>query len=146
MKLFDKTLSIMERSLDVRLDRQTVLAGNLANADTPGFAPKDVDFQVAMASAEIANPSMPPELRAAASAAGTAATPMPEMGAPPTAGMGETPIIDGKGTTPSLDGNSVDVDRTMVAMAQNAIQYGATARAAGKKLAILRYVASDGAG
>jgi flagellar basal-body rod protein FlgB len=33
----------------------------------------------------------------------------------------------------------------MVALAQNGLQYSASAKAAGKKLAILRYVASDGA-
>jgi flagellar basal-body rod protein FlgB len=32
----------------------------------------------------------------------------------------------------------------MVAMAENALQYASSARAAGKKLAILRYVVSDG--
>ena len=36
--------------------------------------------------------------------------------------------------------------QTMVAMAENGLQYGAAARAAGKKLAILRYVANDGNG
>ena len=40
----------------------------------------------------------------------------------------------------------VDLDRTMVALAENGLQYGASARAAGKKLAILRYVSSDGNG
>ncbi|MGD0839194.1 MAG: hypothetical protein ABSB49_21365, partial [Polyangia bacterium] len=39
-----------------------------------------------------------------------------------------------------------DLDRTMVAMAENALQYAASARAAGVKLGILRYVASDGNG
>ena len=34
----------------------------------------------------------------------------------------------------------------MAGLAENALQYGASARAAGKKLAILRYVASEGAG
>jgi hypothetical protein len=34
----------------------------------------------------------------------------------------------------------------MVALAENGMQYGASARAAGKKLAILRYVSSDGNG
>ena len=43
------------------------------------------------------------------------------------------------------DGNAVDLDRAMVALAQNGLQYAASAKAAGKKLAILRYVASDGA-
>ncbi len=49
------------------------------------------------------------------------------------------------GAAPGLDGNAVDLDRTTAAIAENALQYGAAAKAAGKKLAILRYVASDGA-
>ena len=48
------------------------------------------------------------------------------------------------GGTPSFDGNEVDLDTTMSAMAENAIQYGANARAASAKLAILKYVVSDG--
>ena len=51
---------------------------------------------------------------------------------------------DDPSAAPGLDGNAVDLDRTMGAIAENAIQYGAAAKAAAKKLAILRYVASDG--
>lgn len=54
-------------------------------------------------------------------------------------------VTDVPGVT-GLDDNSVDLDRTMVAMAENGLQYGAAARAAGKKLAILKYVANDGVG
>jgi flagellar basal-body rod protein FlgB len=53
-------------------------------------------------------------------------------------------VVDLPSSNASLDGNTVDLDRTMVAMAENALQYGASARAAGRKLAILKYVASDG--
>ena len=53
-------------------------------------------------------------------------------------------IHSGGGTSPSLDGNQVDLDRTMAGLAENSLQYGASAKAAGKKLAILRYVVSDG--
>jgi flagellar basal body rod protein FlgB len=56
----------------------------------------------------------------------------------------DIPLVDAAGSAPSLDGNKVDLDRTMVALAENGLQYGASARAAGKKLAILRYVSSDG--
>ena len=48
MKIFDRTLGTLERALDARLLRHNVLAGNLANADTPGFVPRDVDFAAAM--------------------------------------------------------------------------------------------------
>jgi flagellar basal body rod protein FlgB len=58
----------------------------------------------------------------------------------------DIPLIDAAGSSPSMDGNRVDLDRTMVALAENGLQYGASAKAAGKKLAILRYVSSDGQG
>lgn len=126
MKLFDATLNLLERSLDVRLERHNVLASNLANADTPGFKPLDVDFGAAMqqaaadlAAADQANPAGP---------------------------RSPTPTVTGRGpgAAAGLDGNTVDADRTLVALAENGLQYGADSRAAGKKLAILRYVASDG--
>ncbi len=141
MKIFDATLSTLERSLDVRLARQAVLAGNVANADTPGFQPKDLDFRAAMDAAapgQAAPPSATARLRAGdvplTLAGGLSAT-------DPGAFVGEV-----AGAAAGLDGNAVDLDRTLAAVAENALQYGASAKAAGKKLAILRYVANDGNG
>jgi flagellar basal body rod protein FlgB len=59
-------------------------------------------------------------------------------------GGDDIPVIDAGAQAPSIDGNGVDLDRTMAALAENGLQYAAGARAAGKKLAILRYVVSDG--
>jgi len=151
MNVFDKTLATLERSLDARLLRQNVLAGNIANANTPGFTPKDVDFEAAMASAQ-REPGV--SLAAPSSAEGSTSPGPIALDAPraaPRALDGGTsawsaPLVHAAGASPGLDGNAVDLDRTMVAMAQNALQYSANARAAGRKLAILRYVASDGAG
>lgn len=42
---FDKALGYHEQSLRVRSQRASVLANNLANADTPGFKAKDIDFK-----------------------------------------------------------------------------------------------------
>ena len=141
MRIFDATLSTLERALDVRLARQSVLAGNVANADTPGFQPRELDFAAAMAAvAPGASPHPTAEgpLRAgdvALSAAGALAPAAPEEF------IGEVP-----GAPAGLDGNAVDLDRTLVAVSENAMQYGVAARAAGKKLAILRYAANDGNG
>jgi flagellar basal-body rod protein FlgB len=140
MKLFDTTLARLERSLDVRLARQNVLAANIANVDTPGYNAKDVDFQAAMAAAEKSGGA------GAMTLASTDESHMGTGGAATSSGAADIPLIDAAGSAPSLDGNKVDLDRTMVAMAENGLQYGASARAAGKKLAILRYVSSDGNG
>ncbi len=160
MKVFDKTLATLERALDARLLRQNALAGNIANANTPGYTPKDIDFEAAMASAprEPAAPgasgstSVLTEPGSAAGLGTSASEPLP-LDAPRPAlqslGPGDTsasPLVGAAGASPGLDGNAVDLDRAMVALAQNALQYTAAARAAGKKLAILRYVASDGTG
>jgi len=141
VRIFDATLTTLERALDVRLARQTVLAGDVANADTPGYQPRDLDFAAAMAAAS-PGPARPPALEGtlragdvALSAAGalTPAAPEQFIAAVPGAGAG-------------LDGNAVDLDRALVAASENALQYGAAAKAAGKKLAILRYAANDGQG
>ena len=43
-KLIGKTISMLSRVLDYRSTNHKVIAGNLANIDTPGFRPKDVSF------------------------------------------------------------------------------------------------------
>jgi len=117
MKLFDSTVSTLERSLDVRLQRQNLLAGDVANANTPGYSPKDLNFRAAMDAATGAQEGQPP---------------------PPIDAF----ITETEGT-PGLDGNRVDADHALVQLAQNAIQYGASARAVGKKLEILKAVADS---
>lgn len=136
MRIFDATLSTLERSLDVRLARQAVLAGNVANADTPGFVARELDFDAAMAAVD-GDPS--PAL-----AIPTRAGDLPVLAGPTSPAAPERFVHADPAPAPGIDGNAVDLDRTLGAVAENAIQYGAAAKAAAKKLAILRYVASDG--
>ena len=146
MKIFDATLSQLERSLDVRLLRHNLLSANLANVDTPGFRPKDLDFTAAMVSVENRSQDSA-TLEAVTTASGHMQIGVPIGSAGAQDGQlspKDLPVVDLPSSNASLDGNTVDLDRTMVAMAENALQYGASARAAGRKLAILKYVASDG--
>lgn len=143
MKLFDTTLTKLESALDVRLERQNVLNGNLANLDTPGFLPKELDFQKALAAAQ--QPEGPSARQAAASEPPREGfIPLGDT-APAPAGTAAfvkvAPELQG-----GLDGNGVDLDKTMVELARNSLLYGAAAKAAGKKLALLKYVAGDGIG
>lgn len=125
MKIFDNRLALLERALDLRLERHGRLSGNLANVDTPGYAPKDIDFDRAIADAQ---------------AALDTDRPAPQGIAPGSYEM------EGPSGSPSLDGNRVSLDGTMAALNENALKYTAASRAAGKKLALLRYVANDGLG
>lgn len=46
---FESALGIHEQALRFRGERASVLANNLANADTPGYKAKDLDFKSALA-------------------------------------------------------------------------------------------------
>lgn len=157
MKIFDATMSTLERSLDVRLSRQTVLAGNLANANTPDFVQRDLDFAAAMAAASAPAASLETGGGAAHLSGApwggpvqptAAARPgdLPLASIAPRLGAPEQFIAEVQGSAPGLDGNAVDLDRASASLAENALQYGAAAKAVGKKLAILKYAASDGQG
>jgi len=154
VKLFDTTLGTLERALDARLLRHNLLAGNLANSDTPGYVPRDLDFAAAMREQAGDAAGAPPTPRAGLTLAsaghatfGAGDIPLAAAGAiePAARGAPGAPILAVQGAAAGLDGNAVDVDRALAAVAENAIQYNAAARAAQKKLAILRYAASDGA-
>lgn len=41
----DNSIKILEKMLDVAAFRQKLLASNIANADTPGYKAKDINFQ-----------------------------------------------------------------------------------------------------
>ncbi|MCC7074061.1 MAG: flagellar basal body rod protein FlgB [Deltaproteobacteria bacterium] len=132
MKLFDGALPTLERALDARQARQTALASDLANADTPGFMPVDVDFEAAMRSALDGGDVRRTDdrhLGDAGAAVGLLAT--------------ESEALAGAATP---DGNRVEVDRVLGELAANGMQYTAAARAAGKQLAMLRYVVTEGNG
>lgn len=124
----DPTSQLLERALTVRTEKHQRLAHNLANIDTPGFRPVDVDFEASLA---------------AATAEGAATTRAGHIGHGP-----DGPVVESRGSesAPTADGNTVDLDRTMAALAENGTQYSSTTKFVQKRLALLRYVSSDGLG
>lgn len=51
MNVNDKTLKALAASLNFRQMRQEIISSNIANADTPGYKAKRVDFEKALARA-----------------------------------------------------------------------------------------------
>lgn len=49
---FDKAFGVHQYALSVRTKRAEVLSSNIANADTPGFKAKDLDFATALSQAQ----------------------------------------------------------------------------------------------
>jgi flagellar basal-body rod protein FlgB len=51
MSLLDTTQQALESAMSGSMLRQTLLTNNLANVDTPGYQPEDVNFQSTLQSA-----------------------------------------------------------------------------------------------
>ncbi len=123
-------LDFHSKALVLRAERQRTIASNIANADTPGYAARDLDFKEAMASAT-GGPSA--NLRAtnsnaASGAAGTThARHIPLSGGSGTLSSASTLGYVAQ-TQPSADGNSVDLDRERANFVDNSVRYEATLR------------------
>lgn len=128
----DSTITLLGRSLNVSLARQNALASNVANLDTPGFTPKDVNFADALRSAE-SRDSL--ELAKTSNA---------HVASGKNAAGRDVELVERADTAAGPDGNTVDLDAQMARVAENAIFYQSNTRAISKKLQLLKYVVSDG--
>ena len=112
------SLDFHGKALALRAERQRLLASNIANADTPGYQARDIDFKSALAGAgAAAGGAMPLAASAKGHMGGTAATATPGAAA-----------VYALPSQPSADGNTVDMDRERASFADNAIRFEATLR------------------
>ena len=135
--MFDKltgSLSFHGQALALRSERQRTIAGNIANADTPGYAGRDFQFAEALGDAVGRGSGGIGSSGGNLALAGSARTHGAHL--PVGGGSGSGGIGSGSGpardytvqSQPSLDGNTVDLDRERAAFADNAVRYEATLR------------------
>lgn len=96
----DSLFGVHGAALAVRSQRMGVLASNIANASTPGYKAKDIDFQTALASIEAPGGSSDNAVDAAT--------------------LYRVPL------QPSQDGNTVELATEQTAFAENAVAYQTT--------------------
>jgi flagellar basal-body rod protein FlgB len=101
-------------ALQMQSKRMEVIADNLANADTPGYKARDIDFRTAMSQAGGADASV----KLTTTNAGHIAT--DSTSATDASLKYRTPLA------PSLDGNTVDAQQEQAAFADNTVRYQAT--------------------
>jgi flagellar basal-body rod protein FlgB len=112
------SLDFQSQALTLRSERQRLLASNIANADTPGYVARDMDFASALREASGSALAGTPALQAlrtslSALSGGSAAEAHLRYAAP---------------SQSNLDGNSVDMDRERASFADNSVKYEATLR------------------
>lgn len=111
--LFDETASLLGEMIGAASLRHQVLSRNIANIDTPGYRPMEVSFSE--------------ELRLASAAGELPATVVKAaVVADPAAGAGR------------YDGNTVDLDRQMAKMAENALWHNVLIQILNSRMNLLR--------
>ena len=125
-------LDFQAKALVIRAERQRVLASNIANADTPGYVGRDINFKEAMGAAlGESNATTPLTLsRSGSNNDGTThAQHIPLQSTLGSLGTdGASALAYTVQTQPAMDGNSVDMDRERANFVDNAVHYEATLR------------------
>ena len=108
----DNLFGVHEHALKLRAKRQELIAGNLANADTPGYKARDIDFRA--------------ELEKAVNSSSEIALTHPahsDLSGNPVEGP---EILFRTPNHSAFDDNSVDIDLETQAFSENSLRYQAT--------------------
>lgn len=127
--MFGKIYDVLGESLNVLSDRQNIIASNVANANTPGYKAKTLNFKDVMG-----------DLVSSGSSLQMTTDSIKDLSYKNDYGYIKS-FIHNQTTEsmPSLDGNTVDLSKEMTDMTSNAIRFRAVANLLSKKFALLHY-------
>ena len=116
MNRLTDSLHFQTQALLLRSERQRLIASNIANADTPGYVARDMNFAQA--------------LKEATAASGAPALAATQNGHIPlaTGARAEANLLYAAPSQTNLDSNTVDLDRERASFADNAVKYEASLR------------------
>ena len=117
MTIFDRTMQLLHRTLDLRQARQRVIASNIANEETPSYRATDLNFQDSLQAAHRGR-----GLVTLAVTQGRHIGPRGDSFQQVVGKLGPVPA----GDLP-LDANSVNIELEMAKMSDNASRYNGAA-------------------
>lgn len=133
MDVNDKTLKALTTALNFREMRQELISSNVANANTPGFKAKKLDFEEALSRALDVDGQM---------RMNTSDDRHFNVG---NGGFNnlEPEIYDDPNGVVSENGNTVDVESEMARMAENKLIYDALVQLVNKKMGLMKYAITN---
>ncbi|MFO7494422.1 MAG: flagellar basal body rod protein FlgB [Desulfobacterales bacterium] len=129
MFIFDDTTRLLGKVMDVTTKRHALIAGNIANLDTVGYQPQDLDFKKTLESvmAEGRRKMATPNAR--------------HLPAAETVRSARWGVMEGE-AGPGLD--AVNIDREMTHLMENNIQYRSSVELLLRKIGMLRQAITEG--
>jgi flagellar basal-body rod protein FlgB len=114
-----RSLDFHGQALSLRSERERLIASNIANADTPGYVARDMDFSSALRQATGAMQGTPALQATRPGHIGSAGS---------AAAAAEAHLVYATPSQTNLDRNTVDMDRERASFADNSVRYEATLR------------------
>jgi flagellar basal-body rod protein FlgB len=115
------SLDFQAQALILRSERQRLIASNIANADTPGYQARDMDFAKTL---RAATASLPPAQAIATTNPAHIGSASPNL----NGGLAGSDLLYATPSQTNLDRNTVDMDRERASFADNSVKYEATLR------------------
>jgi len=115
-----QALDFQSQALVLRAERQRLIASNIANADTPGYQAREMDFASALrqATGSLSADAVPLPLAATQASHATAATSLRD----------DPGLLYARHSQDAIDLNTVDMDRERASFTDNTVKYEATLR------------------
>ena len=139
--LFGTTIDVLGKSVDLRVRNQNLITSNIANAETPGYTPRALEFEGQLQAA----------VKKATRSGGVAASSATHPAHIPLKGGTSSRVSQVSGTvvevpakTPGRDGNSVELENEMSRMMQNQVMFNASVQLLAKKFEGLRTAIREG--
>lgn len=132
--IFNNTVELLGKSIDLRAKNQNLIASNVANAETPNFVPKTLVFEQELQGAlkngtSGQRSSSPPHARH---------IPIRGTGGGSAVQSVSGKVIETPAKTPGKDGNAVELEDEMGKMAENQVMFNASVQMLSKKFEGLR--------
>ncbi|MBI5345012.1 MAG: flagellar basal body rod protein FlgB [Deltaproteobacteria bacterium] len=130
--LFDNTMSIIEKTLDLRATRHKLILSNVANIETPGYRAVDIKFE--------------DELKKIGGAmrGGVLVTTNPGHLSTANAGATAPRVIYRATDIEGYDKNSVGIDSEMAKLSENSLMYNASVKLLKSKFSTLMTAIKEG--
>lgn len=138
--LFNSTIELLGKNVDLRAKNQNLIASNIANVETPNFVPKSLIFE-----GELQN-ALKSGQRAGSTPAITHSRHIPIRNSGSGGGLQSVSgkVLETPAKTPGKDGNAVELENEMGKMTENQVMFNASVQMLTKKFEGLRSAIREG--
>lgn len=134
--IFNTTINLLGKSIDLRARQQNLISSNIANAETPNYTPKALAFEDELQGALKGGSKGTPAL--------TNARHLPLKGSASRIQSVSGRVVETPSKSPGKDGNAVEMESEMSRMMENQIMYNASVQMIAKQFSELRVAIREG--